>query len=63
MQIVFFSEDLPQGQTADWPVIPRVGDIVQHSLSGGETTQKVEQVVFHANADSSFHSVTVHLSY
>jgi hypothetical protein len=63
MQLVIFSEDHPQGQTAEWPVIPRKGDIITRSSQYGETNQVVEQVRWHINPDGSFHSAEIHLVY
>jgi hypothetical protein len=63
MQIVFYSEDTPEGLTADWPTIPHKGEMVQFSLPGGENTLCVDEVLYHANSDGGFHSVSVHLTY
>ena len=63
MQIVIYSEDTPTGQVADWPLIPRIGEKLQFSLPGGENTLQVEDVLYHVNADGTFHSVSVQLSY
>lgn len=63
MQVTIYSEDYPQGQTANWPVIPQVGAYIEYSHVAGINRLRVSEVVFHANADGSFHSVIVHLSY
>jgi len=63
MQVTFYSEDNPQGQTAEWPVIPRQGDLIEVSKANGTSLLKVEGVKFHANSDGTFHSVDIHLVY
>lgn len=63
MQIVFYSEDTPQGQTVDWPVVPREGEKIEYSHPGGISTMMVDDVIYHANTDGAFHSITVHLTY
>jgi hypothetical protein len=37
--------------------------MVQFSLPGGENTLCVDEVLYHANSDGGFHSVSVHLTY
>ena len=61
MQVTFYSEDDPQGLTAEWPAIPREGDLIEFSKANGTSLLKVDSVKFHANHDGTFHSVDVHL--
>lgn len=63
MQVTFYSEDERQGLTAEWPVVPREGDLIEFSKPGGTSLLKVDSVTFHANSDGTFHSVDVHLTY
>ncbi len=63
MQVILYSEDEPQGLTAEWPVIPRQGDLVEYSKANGSALLKVDSVKFHANSDGTFHSVDIHLTY
>jgi len=63
MQITFYSEDNPQGLTADWPTVPREGDLIEISLANGTSLLKVDSVKFHMNVDGNFHSIDVHLIY
>jgi hypothetical protein len=63
MQITFFSEDTPQGQTAEWPVVPREGEKIEYSHPGGQSVLIVEDVIYHANTDGSFHSIAVNLKF
>lgn len=63
MQVTFYSEDKPQGLTAEWPVIPREGDLVEVSMANGTNLLKVDSVKFHMNHDGAFHSVDVNLIY
>jgi hypothetical protein len=63
MQMVFFSEDTPQGQTVEWPIVPREGEKIEFSHPGGQSILIVDDVFYHANTDGGFHSVSVHLKY
>ncbi len=62
MQVTLYSEDNPQGLTAEWPVIPREGDFIEFHKADGLSFLKVDSVTFYVNHDGSFHSASVDLS-
>jgi hypothetical protein len=63
MKITLVSEDTPQGQTVDWPMVPRVGETVTYSHRGGESNLVVDEVRWHVATDGSLRSVVVKLVY
>lgn len=63
MQVKIFSEDTPQGLTADWPQVPRQGETVSFTGPGGTTNLIVDDVRWYAGSDGSFVSVEIRLEY
>jgi|GEM_PF-3973597 len=46
MNIILIGEDHKDGLRADWPTVPRVGELVAFRYRGGTTVQKVTSVQY-----------------
>lgn len=63
MKVRIFSEDTPEGAEADWPLIPRVGEVVSFTYRGGTTNMGVLDVRWMADADANLTEVEIRLTY
>lgn len=63
MKVRIFSEEFPDGKEADWPAIPREGEIVTFHHRGGGSNLKVESVRWHFETDGAPHEVEIRLSF
>lgn len=63
MKVLIFSEDTPDGLEADWPAIPREGEVVSFRHRGGTSNLGVRQVRWNVDTDGKPLEVEVHLTY
>lgn len=63
MKVEIYSEEYPDGLTADWPAIPREGEIVSFHHTGGVSDLRVESVRWHVETDGSPRLAEIHLSF
>jgi len=61
VQVTLYGDDFRHGVTAEWTVIPRVGEQVIRPGADGEIRYRVSDVVYHINDDGTLHSVIVDL--
>lgn len=64
MKVRIFSEELPSdGAEADWPAIPRVGEVVCFKHTGGTSNLGVREVRWQVDTNGSFKEVEIHLTF
>lgn len=63
MKVRIFSEDTPDGQAADWPVIPNKGEVVSYKHRGGTSNLGVRERRWQVDTDGQFIEVEIHLTY
>ncbi len=63
MKVRIFSEEFRQGLEADWPAIPREGEVVTFPHRGGGSNLRVESVLWHIETDGKPIEVEIHLSF
>lgn len=61
MIIKLVSEDCPDGEIVDWPVVPGTGDFIDFHYRGGTVPTKVSAVLYEVDAPHSITGVTVTL--
>lgn len=63
MKVRIFSEDFPDGLEADWPAIPREGDLVTFNHRGGASNLSVQSVRWHVATDGAPVEVEIRLTF
>lgn len=61
MKVVFYTETERDGKVQDWPVVPRVGELVHYHHVGGLDIMAVKAIYYYANSDGSFRDIGVEL--
>lgn len=63
MKVLIYSEDTPDGLEADWPAIPREGDVVTFLHRGGPSNLAVNEVRWNVSTNGEPVVVEIHLTY
>ena len=63
MRVRIYSEEFPAGQTADWPLIPREGEVVSFRHKGGTSNLGVREVCWSCDTDGKLEEVEIHLAF
>jgi hypothetical protein len=63
MKVRIFSEEFPEGLEADWPAIPREGEIISFHHRGGTSNLKVNSVRWHVETDGKPIEVEIRLTF
>lgn len=63
MKVRIFSEEFREGLEADWPAIPREGEIVTFHHRGGASNLSVQSVRWLVETDGTPIEVEIHLTF